>query len=88
MDFIPPVPARIPNLMGSFIAGLPEARAKHHPVEFAAIAHMELVTIHPFIDGNDRAVADESCLDSSRLSFGYYSVDPAAGLTVHPEQDP
>ncbi len=53
-DFIPPTPEKIPDLMNTFIAGLPETRAKHHPVEFAAIIHRELVTIHPFIDGNGR----------------------------------
>jgi Fic family protein len=41
--------------MGSFIAGLPETRTERHPVEFAATIHKELVTIHPFIDGNGRA---------------------------------
>jgi len=25
-----------------------------HPVEFAAIAHKELVSLHPFVDGNGR----------------------------------
>jgi Fic family protein len=54
-DFIPPAPERIPDLMRSFIAGLPEARANHHPVEFAAVIHKQLATIHPFIDGNGRA---------------------------------
>ncbi|HAR97843.1 MAG TPA: cell filamentation protein Fic [Syntrophus sp. (in: bacteria)] len=54
-DFMPPVPERIPELMKSFIAGIPEVRTKHHPVEFAAIVHKDLVAIHPFIDGNGRA---------------------------------
>jgi Fic family protein len=54
-DFIPPVPDKIPDLMRSFITRLPEIKAKYHPVEFAAIVHRELVTIHPFIDGNGRA---------------------------------
>jgi len=54
-NFIPPMPEMIPALMGAFIAGLPEIRLKSHPVEFAAIIHKELVTIHPFIDGNGRA---------------------------------
>jgi Fic family protein len=53
-DFIPPAPEQIPELMKSFISGIPEAKAEHHPVEFAAILHRELVTIHPFIDGNGR----------------------------------
>jgi len=54
-DFIPPAPDRIPELMKSFIAGIPEVKATLHPVEFAAIIHKDLVTIHPFIDGNGRA---------------------------------
>ena len=54
-DFIPPAPERIPELMKSFMDGIPEAGAKYHPVEFATIIHKDLVTIHPFIDGNGRA---------------------------------
>jgi len=54
-DFIPPAPYKIPELMKLFIAGIPESKTKNHPVEFAAIIHKELVTIHPFIDGNGRA---------------------------------
>jgi len=45
-DFIPPGPERIPALMASFVAGIPEARAKHHhPVEFAATLHKDFATI-------------------------------------------
>lgn len=68
-DFIPPAPDRIPELMESFIAGLSEARAKHHPVEFAAIIHKELVTIHPFIDGNGRAA--RLLMNLALLQAGY-----------------
>lgn len=68
-DYIPPAPDRIPDLMGSFIAGLPESRAKRHPVEFAAIIHMELVTIHPFIDGNGRAA--RLLMNLALLQAGY-----------------
>ena len=53
-DFIPPAPKRIPDLMASFVDGIPDDRSKHHPVEFAAILHGKLVTVHPFIDGNGR----------------------------------
>ena len=55
--------------MESFIAGLSEARAKHHPVEFAAIIHKELVTIHPFIDGNGRAA--RLMMNLALLQAGY-----------------
>ena len=67
--FIPPGPERIPDLMRSFIAGLPEARAKHHPVEFAAILHKDFVTIHPFIDGNGRAA--RLLMNLTLLQTGY-----------------
>jgi Fic family protein len=68
-DFIPPGPERITGLMESFIAGLPEVRAKRHPVEFAALIHKELVTIHPFIDGNGRAA--RLLMNLALLQAGY-----------------
>jgi Fic family protein len=68
-DFIPPAPERIPVLMESFIAGLPEASTKHHPVEFAAIIQKELVTIHPFIDGNGRVA--RLLMNLALLQAGY-----------------
>jgi Fic family protein len=68
-DFIPPAPDRIPELMESYIAGLSEARAKLHPVEFAAVIHKELVTIHPFIDGNGRAA--RLLMNLALLQAGY-----------------
>jgi Fic family protein len=68
-DFLPPAPEKIPALMESFIAGLPEARGQHHPVEFAAIVHKELVTIHPFIDGNGRAA--RLLMNLALLQAGY-----------------
>ena len=68
-DFIPPAPEKIPALMESFIIGLPEAREHNHPVEFAAIIHKELVTIHPFIDGNGRAA--RLLMNLALLQAGY-----------------
>jgi len=49
-----PPPAEIPGLMKKFIAQLKRQRGKKHPVELAALAHKELVFIHPFADGNGR----------------------------------
>lgn len=68
-DFIPPSPEKIPDLMKAFIAAIPDHRSKHHPVEFAAVIHKELVTIHPFIDGNGRAA--RLLMNLALLQSGY-----------------
>ncbi len=68
-DFIPPAPDKIPALMKAFIESIPEKREKNHPVEFAAILHKELVTIHPFIDGNGRAA--RLLMNLALLQAGY-----------------
>lgn len=67
--FIPPAPEQIPDLMKSLILEIPDDRAKHHPVEFAAILHRKLVTIHPFIDGNGRAA--RLLMNLALLQAGY-----------------
>lgn len=48
-----PNPVKIPDLMTRFTHEITGAR-KLHPVELAAEAHYQLVTIHPFVDGNGR----------------------------------
>jgi Fic family protein len=53
--FLPPAASQIGPLMRNFAVELPELRKTTHPVEFAALIHLRLVTIHPFIDGNGRA---------------------------------
>lgn len=53
-DYVPPSPKKIPGLMKIFLKNLPEKRKKMHPVEFSAHLHLELVNIHPFVDGNGR----------------------------------
>jgi len=49
-----PLPEEVPGLIRDLISKLHDWRAMKHPVEFAALAHKELVFIHPFIDGNGR----------------------------------
>ncbi|MCF7899250.1 Fic family protein [Candidatus Babeliales bacterium] len=53
-DFIPPKSDKIPELMAKFIQELNTLKKRLHTVELAAIAHKDLVSIHPFIDGNGR----------------------------------
>ena len=68
-NFIPPAPDKISDLMESFVDGNPGIREKNHPVEFVAIIHKELVTIHPFIDGNGRAA--RLLMNLALLQSGY-----------------
>lgn len=53
-EFVPPAPKQVPTLMKNFIKNMTSMRPKIHHVEFAALLHKELVTIHPFVDGNGR----------------------------------
>jgi Fic family protein len=48
-----PNPLKVPTLMADFVKEM-GTRSDLHPVELAAEAHYQLVTIHPFIDGNGR----------------------------------
>ncbi len=50
---VPPNWIKVPDLMRAFGERLQNA-ADDHPVRAAAVAHIELVRIHPFIDGNGR----------------------------------
>ncbi|MEK7521444.1 MAG: Fic family protein [Patescibacteria group bacterium] len=52
-NIILPLPHKVPYLMDEFVQWL-EKQQKEHPVKVAALAHLKLVTIHPFVDGNGR----------------------------------
>lgn len=47
-----PEPLKVPELMDQFISWL--HTSDDHPVIIASKAHLDLVTIHPFVDGNGR----------------------------------
>lgn len=48
-----PNPVKVPDLMTRFVKEI-TAPGNRHPVELSAEAHYQLVTIHPFVDGNGR----------------------------------
>lgn len=48
-----PKPQAISYAMQEFVEWLHQERSEH-PVEIAALAHLKLVNIHPFVDGNGR----------------------------------
>lgn len=45
---------KVPDLMVEFVGWMTKQKKTLHPVELAAEAHYQLVTIHPFTDGNGR----------------------------------
>src|SRR3989338_2527119 len=51
-EVILPNALKVPELMANFIAWLKSADG--HPVDVASKAHFDLVSIHPFVDGNGR----------------------------------
>ena len=49
-----PAPGEIEPLMQDLYRWVQSERSKMHPVKFAAMLHLKLVTVHPFADGNGR----------------------------------
>ena len=68
-DFIPPAPEKLRTLMHEFTQEVPLLKQKHDPVTYAALLHLKLVTIHPFIDGNGRCA--RLLMNLSLLQEGY-----------------
>jgi len=52
--FIPPSPVELQPLLREFFSWHNSNKARAHPVELAALAHLKFVSIHPFSDGNGR----------------------------------
>ncbi len=51
---VPPNWVKVAGLMAEFVAGIRQGPGAEHPVPFAALAHVRLAGIHPFVDGNGR----------------------------------
>ncbi|MBI5399844.1 Fic family protein [Candidatus Saganbacteria bacterium] len=68
---IPPLPDKVPALMNDFSLWLVDRQETRdlHPVEFAVLAHYQLVNIHPFIDGNGRT--SRLLMNLILMKYGY-----------------
>lgn len=68
-DVVLPTPDEIPEKMERLDSWMAEQRTRFHPVEFAALLHLKLVLIHPFIDGNGRI--SRMAMNLALLQDGY-----------------
>lgn len=59
----------VPSKMAAFIASLAQQRRDLHPVEYAAVLHLDFVRIHPFEDGNGRVA--RLLMNHALLRAGY-----------------
>ena len=75
-DYIPPSAKEVSPLIYAFFNDkLPEWLRTRHPIETAALAHLELVHIHPFMDGNGR---------TARLLLNLLLIQSGYGDTIIP----
>jgi len=68
-DHTPPAPEKVPHLMKEFLEWLNNVSHQYHPVLSAAIAHLEIATIHPFRDGNGRVARALASWELYRRGF-------------------
>lgn len=81
--FTTPPSGDVPSLMRDLAQWLRSAPSRHHPLAAAALAHLELVAIHPFNDGNGRAARALSRFALIRHDFamdGLVSLDAQLDL--------
>lgn len=71
----PPSPLQVPKKMTALFRQAPRQRKKLHAVSFAAWLHLQLVSIHPFIDGNGR---------TARLAMNMALVQEGYPVTIIP----
>ena len=70
-EFVTPDQGDVPALMRSFAMWLREDDGELHPVIKAGLAHIHLVAIHPFWDGNGRTARGLTTLILQRSAFGF-----------------
>ncbi len=70
-QYTPPNQGDVPALMSAFAAWLQNDSTEIHPIVKAAMAHIHLVAIHPFWDGNGRTARALAALILQRSRFGF-----------------
>ncbi|MBL8191255.1 MAG: Fic family protein [Acidobacteria bacterium] len=70
-----PLPSQVPKKMAALFRQVPKQRKKLHAVSFASWLHLQLVSIHPFIDGNGR---------TARLAMNLALVQDGYPITIIP----
>ena len=70
-NFTPPNQGDVPDLMRQFTNWLRSENEETHPIAKAAIAHIHLVAIHPFWDGNGRTARALATLVLQRSVFHF-----------------
>ena len=70
-NFQPPDQGDVPDLMRGFALWLKNEEEELHPVIKAGLAHLHLVAIHPFWDGNGRTARGLQTLMLQRSPFGF-----------------
>ncbi len=71
----PPSPSQVPKKMAALFRQVPKQQKKLHSVAFAAWLHLQLVSIHPFVDGNGR---------TARLAMNLALIQKGYPVTVIP----
>jgi Fic family protein len=69
--FRPPDQGDVPGLMRSFTLWLRESGDEIHPIIKAGVAHIHLIAIHPFWDGNGRTARGLATLIIQRSPFNF-----------------
>ncbi len=71
-DYIPPEASEVPGLLEELVSYV--NTTDDHPILVAAIAHYQLVTIHPFEDGNGRTARLLSGYLLERAGYGFNGI--------------
>lgn len=75
-EYVPPSPEDVPALMKRLTEQIHSSQAILHSIELAAMAHKQLVDIHPFIDGNGRTARLLMNLILVNAGYGVVSIPP------------